>query len=201
MKDKNEVGFSSVDNTYRVSPTTVYKLTDVGIHNIGFYIEELKAKRKEILEAGKDTADDTTIPTFIDIFMDCVQEGFDEDGESYNSWGVTDHYDADYPILLKIGRDVELIDSLIFDDKEVEQIKVALTKFAAIANQMGYNISSTGLTLTSDRQVVEVHYVGECGKLCQYYSRTIKEEWIDLLNNIKADLFNALVGISNKGEK
>ena len=106
MKDIK--GFSSVDSTYN-DGNNIYRLTDDGIQNIETYIAELKAKRKEILDAGLDTADETNIPTVSDIFIDAMDLGFDEDGEAYNGWGVTDNYNADRPVLLKLGRDIELM--------------------------------------------------------------------------------------------
>lgn len=106
MKDKK--GFSIVDSTYN-DGKNVYKLTDKGMQNIEMYIAELKAKRKEILDANKDTADETNIPTVSDIFIDAMEFGFDEYGEAFNNWGVTDNYNADYPINLKLGEDIELI--------------------------------------------------------------------------------------------
>ena len=64
------------------------------------YIEELKAKRKEILDAGKDTADETEIPNLEDIYSDVGFTGFDEDGAYFNNWAVTDNYDSDLPLVL-----------------------------------------------------------------------------------------------------
>ena len=101
-------GFSIVDSTYN-DGENVYKLTDKGIANIEMYIREMQAKKKEILDAGLDTADETNIPTVSDIFIDAIDMGFDEYGEAFNGWGVTDNYDADYPIFLKLGDDVEII--------------------------------------------------------------------------------------------
>ncbi len=80
------------------------KLTDHGLKEITNYIAELKAKQKEILDAGLDTADDTDIPTVEDIMSD-IPDMIDEDGDYYNSWGVTDNYDADNPILLQQDKD------------------------------------------------------------------------------------------------
>ena len=75
------------------------------------YIKELKAKRKEILDAGLDTADETEIPTVEDIIADIDLIGInwdDPDGACYyNGWAVTDNHDADYPLLLKVGRDID----------------------------------------------------------------------------------------------
>ncbi len=82
-----------------------FVLTDYGKRAVKDYIAELAAKRKEILDAGKDTADETTLPTMEDIIADVNSQGIDDSGEYYNGWGVTDHYDADLPILLKLGRE------------------------------------------------------------------------------------------------
>ncbi len=83
----------------------MYKLTEKGKKKVNAYIQELKAKRKEILDARLDTADDTTLPTVEDIISDIEFEGVDNDGDYYNSWGVTDNNDADEAIGLKIGED------------------------------------------------------------------------------------------------
>ncbi len=83
-----------------------YSYTEEGLKRVNEYIEELKAKRKEILDAKIDTADDTTLPTVDDILADAEDTGFDEDGEYVNGWGVTDNHDSDYPMSLKLGIDV-----------------------------------------------------------------------------------------------
>lgn len=87
----------------------MYILTENGREIAEDYIRELEAKRKEILDAGKDTADETVLPT-VDVIQEdivfCGVNWDDPDGPCYyNGWGVTDHCDADYPILLKYGRD------------------------------------------------------------------------------------------------
>lgn len=109
MKKKKDFGFSSSDNTYKCLDGTVYKLTEEGIKNIKKYIEELKAKRKEILDAKLDTVDETEIPQLSDVLIDAIFQGFDEEGTSYNCWGVTDHYNADNYICLELGEDVLII--------------------------------------------------------------------------------------------
>lgn len=97
------------------------ELTDEGLEKVNQFIAELEAKRKEILDAGKDTADDTEIPTVADIVDDITWEGVDDDGEYYNGWAVTDNYDSDSPLLLKLG--VDFVDtyneSLIDDHREM----------------------------------------------------------------------------------
>lgn len=83
-----------------------YRLTKTGHQKCHNYISELKAKQKEILDAGLDTAEET----FVDytpewIFADLLDFGIDEDGDIYNGYGVTDHYDSDYPLCLSLGED------------------------------------------------------------------------------------------------
>jgi len=77
------------------------KLTELGKAEVNTYIREAEAKRKEILDARIDTADGTWLPNEDDILMDI--EHFEEDGEYCNGWGVTDNYNADYPLYLKRG--------------------------------------------------------------------------------------------------
>lgn len=84
-----------------------YRLTITGKRKIEQYIRELEATRKDILDAGIDTADYTDIPTVEDIFEDAIAFGVDDDGDTYNSWAVTDNYDADNLICLTLGIDFE----------------------------------------------------------------------------------------------
>lgn len=94
-----------------------YRLTQTGREAIASYIMELEAKRKEILDARKDTADETFIPTEEDIIsdIDSFIDLDDADGVCYcNNWGVTDNYDADTPLALYIGHDIVI-------DNEVEK--------------------------------------------------------------------------------
>ena len=46
------------------------KLTQTGEDKVKFYIKTLELKRKEILDAGKDTANETKLPTIEDIVTD-----------------------------------------------------------------------------------------------------------------------------------
>ena len=84
--------------------TEEYSLTKQGIEECERYVRELKAKRKEILDAGLDSAEDTNIPTVKDIEDDISFEGVDEDGDYFNSWGVTDNYNAGFCIVLSLGK-------------------------------------------------------------------------------------------------
>lgn len=78
-------------------------LTEAGEKTVKVFIQECEAKRKEILDARIDTADDTTLPTVEDIRND-IMSFVDEKGCYYNCWGVTDHYDSD---LLSLERNVD----------------------------------------------------------------------------------------------
>ena len=82
----------------------MYKLTELGIKECERFIAECIAKRKEIIDAGIDTADDTILPTTKDIESE-IEIFIDGDGEYYNFWGVTDNYNSDYAICLKLEID------------------------------------------------------------------------------------------------
>ena len=78
------------------------KYTDSFVMAAEQYISECIAQRKEILDAGKDTADDTYLPDVDALADDAIFFGADEDGLSYNYWAVTDRYDSDYPFVCKL---------------------------------------------------------------------------------------------------
>ena len=83
-----------------------YILTEAGKKKVAWFINECAAKRKEILDAGLDTADDTNLPTEEAIVSDLnYGVGVDEDGDYYNMWGVTDNYSSDAPCCLEVGID------------------------------------------------------------------------------------------------
>ena len=83
-----------------------YVLTSHGKKKVEIFTKNCAAKRKEILDAGIDTADETNLPSEEDILSDLNHGvGIDEDGDYYNGWGVTDHYDSDAPISLHYGID------------------------------------------------------------------------------------------------
>ena len=77
------------------------KLTQTGRDVVRSFRTELEEKRKKILAAGKDTADETALPDEEDIMADI--EYFEEAGEYCNGWGCTDNYNGDYPLYLKRG--------------------------------------------------------------------------------------------------
>ena len=103
----NITASTNVRSKYVKASTDVeYVLTEEGLRKVKQYVKELDAKRKEILDAGKDTIDETPNPVTVeDIEEDINFTGIDEDGEYYNGWYVTDNYDADYPISLMLGVD------------------------------------------------------------------------------------------------
>lgn len=103
----NIMASTNVRSKYVKASTDVeYVLTEEGLRKVKQYVKELDAKRKEILDAGKDTIDETPNPVTVeDIEEDINFTGIDEDGEYYNGWYVTDNYDADYPISLMLGVD------------------------------------------------------------------------------------------------
>lgn len=78
------------------------KLTKTGEENLRLQLAELKAKRKELLDAGLDMAINTPLPTIEDIRSE-ISEFEDEDGDYFNAWGVTENYDI--PISLHRGKD------------------------------------------------------------------------------------------------
>ena len=87
-------------------------LTPLGEAKVRRYLRELAAKRKEILDAGKDTADDTNFPTEDDIISD-IETWFGTDGlpEYCDSWSVTDERDADYPLCLHLGHEIVTVEA------------------------------------------------------------------------------------------
>lgn len=90
-----------------------YALTEAGKETVAKFIAECAAKRKEILDAGKDTAEDTVLPDEETILSDLnAGVGVDENGEYFNGWGVTDYYDSDTVLCLNIGKDfIEIPDN------------------------------------------------------------------------------------------
>ena len=87
-----------------------YVFTVNGYRTAKRFIAECAAKRKEVLEAGIDTADETELPTTQDILDDVnIGVGLDEENEYFNSWGITDHYNS-HPLSLVVGKDIILAD-------------------------------------------------------------------------------------------
>lgn len=90
-----------------------YILTEKGKKEVAHFLRECEALRKEILDAGKGTADDTYLPTEEGILED-IGVWIDEDGNYVNGWGVTDN--CDLIISLQEGED------FISEDEFLENI-------------------------------------------------------------------------------
>ena len=82
-----------------------YKLTAAGKRKAMKFLKGCSEKRKKILVEKKDTAYETTLPTIDDIVNDISLFGIDEDGEYFNTWGVTDHFNSDM-LTLVINKDM-----------------------------------------------------------------------------------------------
>ena len=87
-----------------------YTYTPIGRLKACHFIRVCEVKRKEILDAGIDTADETELPTAQDILDDVnTGVGLDEENEYFDSWGITDHFDS-HPLSLVVGEDIILTD-------------------------------------------------------------------------------------------
>lgn len=87
-----------------------YTYTPIGRLKACHFIRVCEVKRKEILDAGIDTADETELPTAQDILDDVnTGVGLDEENEYFDSWGITDHYNS-HPLSLVVGEDIILTD-------------------------------------------------------------------------------------------
>lgn len=87
-----------------------YTYTPKGRLLVYHFIRECEVKRKEILDAGIDTADETELPTVQDILDDVnTGVGLYEGNEYFDSWGITDHYNS-YSLSLIVGEDLILTD-------------------------------------------------------------------------------------------
>ena len=88
-----------------------YKFTEQGRKKAQDYLNELVAKRNEIVDAGLDTVEEADAKniTIEGLLDDAIETGFDEDGEALNGFFVTDHYDSDYPYCFKKDEDIILV--------------------------------------------------------------------------------------------
>lgn len=121
----------------------MYKLTHEGIKKCQSFIAECEAKRKEILDARLDSDELTTIPSIEDIESDINGMGIDQDGDYYNSWGVTDNYNSDKPIGLTIDIDfIEIPDEttvtryLVCNPNEIPQKTILYSDYKAALSEM-----------------------------------------------------------------
>lgn len=104
--DLSSAGIVGWYNGENSSPNPI--LTEEGLQQVNAYIRELWAKRIELIDGKKDTADDTEIATVADILSDMDEDTVQDvgDGLEYiNGWPVTDNYEADYVLRLEYGTD------------------------------------------------------------------------------------------------
>lgn len=88
-----------------------YRLTEKGREYVKTWIAGLEEKRKEILDAGLDTCEETTLPDVGDI-EDDINEFADKEERCYiNCWGVTDSTDYDEPI--QLDESIDYIDECV----------------------------------------------------------------------------------------
>ena len=87
------------------------RLTEKGKAEVERFRKECFAKKKELLDAGKDTCEEEYIPTEDDVLSD-IPEYTQKDGLYWNGWGVTDNYSSDYPLALQRGEDFVDLDEI-----------------------------------------------------------------------------------------
>lgn len=74
-----------------------YTLTEIGHEHVNDFLKECSAKRKEILDAGIDTACQTSLPTKADILLELNDgENIGGSGEYDSDWAVTDNTAEDF---------------------------------------------------------------------------------------------------------
>lgn len=66
------------------------QITETGMKNIEAFLRECKAKRKELLDAGKDTAENVNLPVYADI-AEAIEPA--KDGIWTETFDVTDNSD------------------------------------------------------------------------------------------------------------
>ena len=107
-----------------------FAFTENGLKNAQTFIRECNAKRKEVLDAQLDTAEDTSLPTEGDILCDLYDNFDPEDGFYVNGWGVTDRCDYDLPLGMEIGRDFVLLT----EDKQIKKNSIVYKPYNAKSN-------------------------------------------------------------------
>ena len=106
---KKQMGFDDCTEKYLGN----IALTAKGYREIKYFMNEARAQKKEIMDAGIDTCDDTPEITEADILSD-VGASFGEgdfDDEYLNGWGVTDEHTTDYPLCLHMGEHFTIKDT------------------------------------------------------------------------------------------
>ena len=86
------------------------ELTSKGAEIVRLFLVEARSKKKEILDAGLDTDDETYFPTAEDILDDIAW--WDDGTEYYNAWGITDNYESGILHLVR-GEDYDLVEGVL----------------------------------------------------------------------------------------
>ena len=95
-----------------------YRLTEKGREYVKTWIAGLEEKRKEILDAGLDTCEETILPD-IDVIEDDIALFADKkEGEYLNGWGVTDNINYDEPLQLNEGINYEEYNEDYIDEEQ-----------------------------------------------------------------------------------
>ena len=96
-------------NNSQTSKKPIFRLTDIGKKNAGDYIARLSIQRNAAISSGIDSAEFTELPTIEDIEEDVNFIGLDSENEYINNWAITDNYSSDYPLLLILNLDLEIV--------------------------------------------------------------------------------------------
>ena len=133
-----------------------YILTETGEGKVKAFLDNLAAKRKEILDAGLDRADDP-LPTEEDIISDINADNVTDYGsgpEYINGWGCTDNYDSDRPLSLMKGTD--FIDT--------DAVPVLKDLKAALADMQHAFYTMLGIAEDNLPDCGDEEYVDECNE-------------------------------------
>lgn len=137
-----------------------YVLTSLGRERCTEYIKKLETERKAILDAGKDTADETELPTVEAIEGDIGFIGLNDEGEYYNSWAITDEYSSENVITLKFGEDFVFTGYIPDENEEVicaEQYSLGTyDRMIPETIVLDYKFSSYWKVLSNDGAIVKL---------------------------------------------
>ena len=86
--------------------------------------------------------------------------GIDEEGDYFNSWGVTDNYVTDYPICLSINEDfMQEGDDYMQIDCDNEEIELRITEIEAVLDNELYENEDEKRCLELELQGLEKELV------------------------------------------
>lgn len=98
-----------------------YAFTETGAKEIKSWWIDALAKKKDIMDAGIDTDDNTHFPDADEVYEDVLSDFYefvDDEGDYYNCWGLTDNYDTEM-LALSVGSDV-----MLYIEGEVPELPV-----------------------------------------------------------------------------